>query len=54
LLDESEYLCSISSMHRLLKQHGEIRERRDQRTHLPYKKPELLPREMGWLYRQCR
>jgi putative transposase len=42
LLDEGEYLCSISSMHRLLKQHGETRERRDQRTHPPYKKPELL------------
>lgn len=42
LLDEGEYLCSISSMHRLLKQHGETRERRDQLTHPPYKKPELL------------
>jgi Integrase core domain len=42
LLDEGEYLCSISSMHRLLKQHGETRERRDQRTHPSYKKPELL------------
>jgi len=42
LLDEGEYLCSISSMHRLLKQHGETSERRDQLTHPSYKKPELL------------
>jgi putative transposase len=42
LLDEGEYLCSIRSMYRLLKQRGESRERRDQLTHPPYKKPELL------------
>jgi putative transposase len=42
LLDEGEYLCSIRSMHRLLKQRGESRERRDQLTHPPYRKPELL------------
>jgi len=42
LLDEGEYLCSIRTMQRLLQQHGESRERRDQLTHPPYKKPELL------------
>lgn len=42
LLDAGEYLCSIRSMYRLLKQQGESRERRDQLTHPPYKKPELL------------
>jgi len=42
LLDEGEYLCSIRSMYRLLKKRGESRERRDQLTHPPYKKPELL------------
>ena len=42
LLDEGEYLCSIRSMYRLLKRRGESRERRDQLTHPPYKKPELL------------
>ena len=42
LLDEGEYLCSIRSMYRLLGQRGESRERRDQRTHPLYKKPELL------------
>jgi putative transposase len=42
LLDEGEYLCSIRSMYRLLEERGESRERRDQLTHPPYKKPELL------------
>src|SRR5712691_198585 len=42
LLDEGHYYCSIRSMHRFLKQEGESRERRDQLTHPPYKKPELL------------
>jgi putative transposase len=42
LLDEGEYLCSIRSMYRLLRRNGESRERRDQLTHPPYKKPELL------------
>jgi putative transposase len=42
LLDEGEYHCSIRTMHRLLKQHDESRERRDQLTHPPYQKPELL------------
>ncbi len=34
--------CSIRTMHRILKQEGETRERRDQLTHPPYTKPELL------------
>ena len=42
LLDEGQYLCSIRSMYRLLGRNGESRERRDQLTHPPYKKPELL------------
>jgi putative transposase len=42
LLDEGEYLCSIRSMQRLLKENGESRERRDHLTHPPYQKPELL------------
>jgi putative transposase len=42
LLDEGEYLCSIRSMYRLLQRRGESCERRDQLTHPPYKKPELL------------
>jgi putative transposase len=42
LLDEGEFHCSISTMYRLLEQRGESRERRDQLTHPPYQKPELM------------
>jgi putative transposase len=42
LLDEGRYHCSIRTMYRFLKQEGESRERRDQLTHPPYQKPELL------------
>ncbi len=42
LLDEGQYRCSIRTMYRLLAERGESRERRDQLTHPPYQKPELL------------
>jgi len=42
LLDEGIYLCSPSTMYRLLEEHGEVRERRDQLRHPAYQKPELL------------
>src|SRR5205807_10544337 len=42
LLDEGEYHCSIRTMYCLLDEHGEVRERRDQLTHPPYRKPELM------------
>jgi len=42
LLDEGIYLCSISTMYRLLAIAGENRERRRQRTHPAKKKPELI------------
>jgi len=42
LLDDGIYLCSISTMYRLLAIAGENRERRRQRTHPARKKPELL------------
>ena len=42
LLDESRYLCSIRTMYRILKQRNEVRERRLQRRHPQYEKPELL------------
>ena len=42
LLDEGQFHCSIRTMYRLLETHGESRERRDQLTHPPYQKPELL------------
>lgn len=42
LLEEGVYLCSERTMYRLLSKAGESRERRDQRTHPEYTKPELL------------
>ena len=44
LLDDGVYLCSISTMYRLLAIAGENRERRRQRTHPARKKPELIAR----------
>ena len=42
LLDEERYLCSISTMYRILAAHAEVRERRNQLRHPAYHKPELL------------
>jgi putative transposase len=42
LLDEGRYLCSVRSMYRILAEHDEVRERRDQLRHPNYTKPELL------------
>ena len=42
LLDEGTYLCSESTMYRLLRQRGEVRERRLQATHPATVKPELV------------
>jgi len=42
LLDEGRYLCSPRTMYRILDEHGEVRDRRDQLRHPGYKKPELL------------
>ena len=42
LLDEGTYLASESTYYRLLRQNGEVRERRAQATHPPKKKPELV------------
>jgi len=42
LLDEGIYHCSWRTMYRILEEHDEIRERRNQLTHPNYKKPELL------------
>ncbi len=44
LLDDGIYLCSISTMYRLLAVTGENRERRRQRTHPTRKRPELVAR----------
>jgi len=42
LLDEGTYLCSESTMYRLLREQGETRERRRQATHPAKVKPELV------------
>jgi putative transposase len=42
LLDEKKYLCSTSSMYRILRENEEVRERRNQLRHPIYQKPELL------------
>jgi putative transposase len=42
LLDEGLYHCSIRTMYRILHENDEVRERRQQRRHPVYAKPELL------------
>jgi len=42
LLDEGQFLCSISTMYRLLAKNNEVKERRRQLRHPQYSKPELL------------
>jgi putative transposase len=41
-LDRGQYLCSQRTMYRILGEHGEVRERRDQLRRPVYAKPELL------------
>jgi putative transposase len=51
LLDEGRYLASERTMYRLLAaEHGGVRERRDQREHPAYAKPELLAERPNELY----
>ena len=50
LLDEGTYLCSMSTMHRLLRAHGAAGERRRQATHPARKKPELLATGPGHIW----
>jgi len=42
LLDEGEYHCSIRTMYRILNDHTEVKERRNQLRHPMYQTPELL------------
>ena len=42
MLDEGQYLCSVSTMYRILKAEACVRERRDQLKHPVYARPELL------------
>jgi putative transposase len=50
LLDEGTYLCSMSSMHRILRAAGQSRERRRQATHPARVKPELLATKPGHVW----
>lgn len=42
LLEEGRYVCSLRTMHRILAEHDELRQRRDQLRHPQYSRPELL------------
>jgi len=42
LLDEGRYMCSLRTMHRVLAENAETRERRDQLRHPSYTRPQLL------------
>jgi putative transposase len=42
LLDQDIYLCSVSTMYRILAENQEVRERRNQKRHPAYTKPELV------------
>jgi putative transposase len=42
LLDEGTYLCSESTMYRILREAGAVRDRRRQATHPPRTRPELV------------
>lgn len=44
LLDEGNYVCSISTMYRVLRENRQVRERRNQRRHPQHAKPELVAR----------
>jgi putative transposase len=50
LLDEGRYLCSERTMYRVLAEHREVRERRNQLRHPHYAAPELLARRPNELW----
>ncbi len=50
LLDEGSYLCSMSTMHRLLRAAGQSAERRRQATHPARVKPELVAHAPGQVW----
>lgn len=45
-----QYLCSESTMYRILRAHGEVRERRAQATHPAKVKPELVATAAGQMF----
>lgn len=42
LIEEGRYVCSVRTMHRILEENAEARDRRNQLRHPAYEKPELL------------
>jgi putative transposase len=50
LLDEGTWLCSMSTMHRILRAHGCAGERRAQATHPARVKPELMAAKPGQVW----
>jgi putative transposase len=50
LLDEGSYLCSESTMYRILDEAGGVRERRRQATHPPRTRPELVADAPGQVW----
>jgi len=48
--DDQDYLCSISTMYRILRDNDEVRERRNQLQHPSYAKPELLATQPNQLW----
>ncbi len=50
LLDEGTYLCSQSTMHRILRENDAAGERRRQATHPPRKRPELMATNPGQVW----
>jgi putative transposase len=50
LLDEGTYLCSMATMHRILRAHGAAGERRAQATHPARTKPELVATKPGQVW----
>jgi putative transposase len=50
LLDQGQYLCHWRTMYRILDTYQEVRERRNQRRHPNYQKPELLATQPNELW----
>jgi putative transposase len=50
LLDEGQYLCSVRTMHRILAENAESKERRNQLRHPSYQAPQLLATQPNELW----
>jgi hypothetical protein len=50
LLDEDTYLCSVSSMYRILVEHRQVRERRRLARHPARVRPELVATAAGQVF----